>query len=336
MIWQRRRRLARMKVQGYSARCAVAGAALRERPCCSAPAARSARVFGIYGQLLISHALASVTGFPVVFSVGACSRSPASCWSPSSRSRSSRCRAIARPACARTCRPAQDCARLRAAPIHRSSRLGKYPSLTKDRSGAALVPGKPGRCWRRPPASCCGDCRRSPARSMPGEPGRRRSPIGRCAKTRCDSLTQQARSRRGRRAVLGVAADAAIDACCACSSPTRRSGTSSTTSASATRARQTLVSCTSRSARRSTPARRSPTTTAIIRGRTTAAIYARSWSAAARAARALPSYARVRPHVLAGVRRCAPSRAPITSPIRTPRRGAGSLGPAGLARASGR
>jgi putative ABC transport system permease protein len=28
-------------------------------------------VFGIYGQLLISHALASVTGFPVVFSVGA-------------------------------------------------------------------------------------------------------------------------------------------------------------------------------------------------------------------------------------------------------------------------
>jgi putative ABC transport system permease protein len=28
-------------------------------------------VFGIYGQLLLSHALASVTGFPVVFSVGA-------------------------------------------------------------------------------------------------------------------------------------------------------------------------------------------------------------------------------------------------------------------------
>ena len=28
-------------------------------------------LFGLYGQLLLSHALASVTGFPVVFSVGA-------------------------------------------------------------------------------------------------------------------------------------------------------------------------------------------------------------------------------------------------------------------------
>jgi putative ABC transport system permease protein len=27
-------------------------------------------VFGLYGQVLLSHALASVTGFPVVFSVG--------------------------------------------------------------------------------------------------------------------------------------------------------------------------------------------------------------------------------------------------------------------------
>jgi hypothetical protein len=28
-------------------------------------------IFGIYGQLLISHALASVTGFPVILAVGA-------------------------------------------------------------------------------------------------------------------------------------------------------------------------------------------------------------------------------------------------------------------------
>jgi putative ABC transport system permease protein len=28
-------------------------------------------VFGMFGELLISHALASVTGFPVVFSLGA-------------------------------------------------------------------------------------------------------------------------------------------------------------------------------------------------------------------------------------------------------------------------
>jgi putative ABC transport system permease protein len=28
-------------------------------------------LFGVYGQLLLSHALASVTGFPVIFSIGA-------------------------------------------------------------------------------------------------------------------------------------------------------------------------------------------------------------------------------------------------------------------------
>ena len=39
--------------------------------CCSAPAAWLGAVFGIYGQLLLSHALLSVTGFPVVFSAGA-------------------------------------------------------------------------------------------------------------------------------------------------------------------------------------------------------------------------------------------------------------------------
>ena len=36
----------------------------------SAPVGAIGAVFGLYGQLLLSHALANVTGFPVVFSVG--------------------------------------------------------------------------------------------------------------------------------------------------------------------------------------------------------------------------------------------------------------------------
>jgi putative ABC transport system permease protein len=70
MIWQRRPRLARMKVQGYEHgtlwRALLFESALLLGAGCSIGA-----VFGIYGQLLISHALASVTGFPVVFSAGA-------------------------------------------------------------------------------------------------------------------------------------------------------------------------------------------------------------------------------------------------------------------------
>ena len=70
MIWQRRPRLARMKVQGYGHgvlwRALMFESGLLLGAGCSIGAA-----FGIYGQLLISHALASVTGFPVVFSVGA-------------------------------------------------------------------------------------------------------------------------------------------------------------------------------------------------------------------------------------------------------------------------
>jgi putative ABC transport system permease protein len=69
MVWQRRRRFARMKVQGYSTGvlwCALfCESALLLGTGCLAGA-----VFGIYGQLLLSHALLSVTGFPVVFSAG--------------------------------------------------------------------------------------------------------------------------------------------------------------------------------------------------------------------------------------------------------------------------
>jgi putative ABC transport system permease protein len=70
MIYQRRPRLARMKVQGYSRailwRALLIESALLLGAGCSIGAA-----FGIFGELLISHALASVTGFPVVFALSA-------------------------------------------------------------------------------------------------------------------------------------------------------------------------------------------------------------------------------------------------------------------------
>jgi putative ABC transport system permease protein len=70
MILQRRPRLARMKVQGYEQRV-LWRALLCESGLLLGAGCSIGAVFGIYGQLLISHALASVTGFPVVFSVGA-------------------------------------------------------------------------------------------------------------------------------------------------------------------------------------------------------------------------------------------------------------------------
>ncbi len=69
MIWQRRPQLAYIKRQGYKRgvlwRALLCESALLLGIGCSIGA-----VFGIYGQLLLSHALATVTGFPVVFSVG--------------------------------------------------------------------------------------------------------------------------------------------------------------------------------------------------------------------------------------------------------------------------
>ncbi len=67
MIWQRRRRFARLKVQGY-----VTGVLWTALICESASllivGCLMGAVFGIYGQLLLSHALLSVTGMPVIFS----------------------------------------------------------------------------------------------------------------------------------------------------------------------------------------------------------------------------------------------------------------------------
>ncbi len=70
MIWQRRRRLADMKVDGFGKgilwRALLMESALLLGAGCSIGA-----VFGLYGQLLLSHALAAVTGFPIVYSVSA-------------------------------------------------------------------------------------------------------------------------------------------------------------------------------------------------------------------------------------------------------------------------
>jgi putative ABC transport system permease protein len=70
MIWQRRPLLADMKVDGFRKgvlwRSLLVESALLLGAGCLLGA-----LFGLYGQLLLSHALAVVTGFPVVLSVGA-------------------------------------------------------------------------------------------------------------------------------------------------------------------------------------------------------------------------------------------------------------------------
>jgi len=70
MIWQRRPRLASMKVDGFS-RGELWRALLYESALLLGAGCSIGAIFGLYGQLLLSHALISVTGFPVVISVGA-------------------------------------------------------------------------------------------------------------------------------------------------------------------------------------------------------------------------------------------------------------------------
>ncbi len=66
-IWQRRRRFARMKVQGYQ-RLVLWQALICESALLIGVGCLIGAALGVYGQLLLSHALATVTGFPVVFS----------------------------------------------------------------------------------------------------------------------------------------------------------------------------------------------------------------------------------------------------------------------------
>jgi putative ABC transport system permease protein len=68
MIWQRRSRLAGMKVDGF-AQGELWRALLWETALLMGAGCSIGAIFGLYGQLVLSHALVSVTGFPVVFSI---------------------------------------------------------------------------------------------------------------------------------------------------------------------------------------------------------------------------------------------------------------------------
>ena len=69
-VWQRRRRFARMKVQGYDSRtlwlALICESALLIGAGCLIGAC-----LGVYGQILLGHALVTVTGFPVILSANA-------------------------------------------------------------------------------------------------------------------------------------------------------------------------------------------------------------------------------------------------------------------------
>lgn len=69
-IWQRRRRLADMKVDGFG-RGVLWCALLIESAFLLGGGCLAGALLGLYGQLLLSHALAVVTNFPVVYGVGA-------------------------------------------------------------------------------------------------------------------------------------------------------------------------------------------------------------------------------------------------------------------------
>lgn len=69
LIWQRRERIAYIKRQGFTRgllwRALCFESAVLLLAGCSIGA-----LFGVYGQLLLSHALTTVTGFPLVIGVG--------------------------------------------------------------------------------------------------------------------------------------------------------------------------------------------------------------------------------------------------------------------------
>jgi putative ABC transport system permease protein len=69
-VWQRRRRFARMKVQGYDTRT-LWRALIYESALLIGSGCLIGACLGVYGQLLLSQALVTVTGFPVVLSANA-------------------------------------------------------------------------------------------------------------------------------------------------------------------------------------------------------------------------------------------------------------------------
>jgi putative ABC transport system permease protein len=69
LIWQRRTLLGRLKVQGYGRRVLWRALACESGLLLSSSCLIGA-TFGLYGQLLVSHALATVLGFPIIYSAG--------------------------------------------------------------------------------------------------------------------------------------------------------------------------------------------------------------------------------------------------------------------------
>jgi putative ABC transport system permease protein len=69
MVWQRRSRLARLKLDGFSD-LSIWRTLLFESLLIVGSGCATGAVFGLGGQLLGSHAILEVTGFPVVFSLG--------------------------------------------------------------------------------------------------------------------------------------------------------------------------------------------------------------------------------------------------------------------------
>jgi putative ABC transport system permease protein len=69
MIWQRRARLAQLKLDGLSDG-AVWRALLLESVLLLGVGCSTGAVFGLYGQLVMTRALVAVTGYPVIFSLG--------------------------------------------------------------------------------------------------------------------------------------------------------------------------------------------------------------------------------------------------------------------------
>jgi putative ABC transport system permease protein len=65
MIWQRRMRLADMKVDGFG-RIVLWRALLWESAILLGAGCSLGAVFGLYGQLVLSKALSQVNGFPVI------------------------------------------------------------------------------------------------------------------------------------------------------------------------------------------------------------------------------------------------------------------------------
>ncbi len=70
LIWQRRERVAVLKASGFS-RSVLLRWLLYESAVLLAAGCSIGAVFGIYAQVLGSHFLAIVTGFPIVFNVEA-------------------------------------------------------------------------------------------------------------------------------------------------------------------------------------------------------------------------------------------------------------------------